>query len=125
LRANTNGVDDRHRRYAPLCASRRGQLAVPDHREVPATVAVRAGGHQFGDCGQRAQPLATPQHVDRHGRVIAQPGGGFVAVALGQVGDVCDDSTERAVVVALDQLDGAGGSRRVLDTGDALRRGTR
>ena len=54
---------------------------------MPAAVAVRARRDQFGDRRQRAQPLTAPQHVDRGGGVVTQPGGGLVAVAVGQLGD--------------------------------------
>ena len=95
---SANGVDDRHRRYTATGVARRGQLPVPDHREVPAAVAVRARRHQLGDRRQRAQPLTAPQHVDRGGGVIAQPRGAFVAVAAGQLGDVRQHRRQRAAV---------------------------
>ena len=57
---SANRVDDRHRRNTAAGVARRGQLAVPDHREVPAARAVRTRRDQFADDGQRAQPLAAP-----------------------------------------------------------------
>jgi hypothetical protein len=53
LCANANGVDDRHRRHTATGDARGSKLAVPDHRKVPAALAVGAGGHQFADSGQR------------------------------------------------------------------------
>ena len=58
---SANRVDDRHRRNPAPRVARRGELAVPDDREVPAACAVGARGDQFVDRGQRPQPLAPPQ----------------------------------------------------------------
>ena len=55
--ASTTGIGGTPRRGD----ARRGELAVPDHRQVPAAVAVRTGRDQLGDRGQRAQPLPAPQ----------------------------------------------------------------
>jgi hypothetical protein len=123
LCASTNGVDDRHRWHAATGIARRRQLTVPDHREVPAAVAVRARGDQFVDRGQCTQSLAAPQHVDGRGRVVAHPGGGLVAIALGKVGDMREHRIQCAAVAAFDQLDGAGGRGGIFDRRDALRRG--
>ena len=82
---SANGVDDRHRRHAATGVARCGQLPVPDHRQLPAALAVRARRHHLGDRRQRAQPLTTPQHVDGGGGVVPQPGRGLVAVGGGQV----------------------------------------
>ena len=62
--------------------ARRGELTVPDDREVPAARAVGAGGDQFVDGDQGVQSLAPPDGVDRGGRVVAQPRGGLVLAAL-------------------------------------------
>ncbi|MCV7066289.1 hypothetical protein H7H51_12160 [Mycolicibacterium farcinogenes] len=47
----------RHRRYPARCGAGSGQLAVADHREMPAAGAVAAGGHQLGQIRQGTQPL--------------------------------------------------------------------
>jgi len=78
-------VDHRHRRNAAARDARRRELPAPDHREMPAAVTVRARRDQFGDRRQRAQPLTAPQHIDGRGGVVAQPRGGLVAVAVGQL----------------------------------------
>jgi len=67
LCAKANGVDDGHRWHTAAGVACRRQLAVPDHREVPAAFTVRARGDQFVDRGQRPQPLAAPQDVDGRG----------------------------------------------------------
>ena len=42
-------VDHRHRRHAPARDARGGELAVPDHREIPSAVAVGARRDELGD----------------------------------------------------------------------------
>jgi hypothetical protein len=88
-------------------------------------MAVRAGSDQFVDRGQRPQPLTAPQHVDGRGGMVAHSGGGLVAIALGQVGDVCEHRLQRTAVAAFDQLDGSGRRGGVFGGADGLRGGTR
>ena len=126
LRGSAYGVDDRHRRHAASRDARGGELSVPDDREVPAAAAVGPRGDQFGDRGQRAQPLTAPQHVDRGGGVVAQPCGGLVAVALGQLADAGEHRRQRVVLEPVDQCRRAPRRFRVLGGGDvALRRARR
>ena len=78
----TDRVDDGHRRHAAGGVARRGQLAVPHDRQVPAAGAVRLGRHQFGDRRQRAQSLPAPQCLDGDSGVVAQPRRALVVAAL-------------------------------------------
>jgi hypothetical protein len=68
--------------------------------------------------------LAAPQHVDGRSRVVSQPGGSLVAIAVGQIGDLRQHGGEGSAVGAIDQIDGAGGRGGVLGRGDAVRRRT-
>jgi hypothetical protein len=63
LSAAAQCVDDRHRRNMCAGAPRAGQLAVSDDRQLPSARTIGCGGDEFGDCGQRAQPLTTPEHL--------------------------------------------------------------
>src|ERR1700678_4340507 len=114
LCASVNRVDDRHRRYPASGGSGGGQLAVPDHGEVVATAAVRGGGDQFGQRGQRAQALATPQGLDGHGRVVAQSRGAFVVTLFGERAHLTYRCAQRVVVLTVNQGRGPGHRRRVL-----------
>ena len=63
-------VDHRHRVDPAGGVPGRDQPAGPDDHQPPATRAVRCGRHQFGDRGQRTEPLPPAQRRDQGGRAI-------------------------------------------------------
>ena len=79
------------------------QLSVPDDRQPPAAFAVRTCRNHLADARECAQSLAAPEHLNGFGGVIPEPGCGFVAGAVGEVGDVRQHESQRMAVGALDQ----------------------
>ena len=87
---------------------------MPDDGQVVAAGAVRGGGDEFGQRGQRAQSLAAPQRLDGGGGVVAQARGALVVAALGERADLMHRRAQCAVVQPVDQGRGARHGRRVL-----------
>jgi len=95
-------LDHRHRWDVRAGAPGTGQLSVSDNRQLPATCTVGCRGDEFGDRCQRAQPLSTPQHVDRGGGDVPQSGGAFVTRPICQFGDPLHRSRQRRIIQPVD-----------------------
>ena len=83
--ASTTGIGGTPRPAVPAAASWPWRMT---GKLVAALTigAVRSRGDQLGQRGQRAQPLAAPQHLDGGGGAVTQSRGALVVAAFGQRG---------------------------------------
>ena len=104
LSAAAQRLDHRHGRHPAAGAAGAGELSVPDDRQLPAARAVRGGGHELLDTGQRAQPLTAHQHLHGGRGDVPQPRGALVTGPGGEFGHPIDGRRQRSVLRPVHQF---------------------